>query len=324
MKGLLIIMFLFTVTLFFLLILQRFSSKNKLTETRVNRYLGSVTEVEKAAVQVPKKFQRTMQLRFVKQTVKKYLAKKDKTAHIETLLSQAGVPLKPEEYIMFKWISIALGAGILNLIVGNLIVIPLGAYIGSVIPKMILKRRQRVRLKKFNDALPEMISTIVGALRAGFSFPQALKSVAEESSSPMKEEMEWVLKEMQYGVTIEDSLNKLKEQMPSEDLNLMVQAILIQRQVGGNLATVLDQIANTIRERIKIQGQIKTLTAQGRLSGMVVALLPVILGGLLFVIEPDYITVLFTNTIGLILLCVAVVSCVIGFIFIRKITAIEV
>lgn len=169
-----------------------------------------------------------------------------------------------------------------------------------------------------------MISTIVGALRAGFSFPQALKSVAEESSSPMKEEMELVLKEMQYGVTIEESLNKLKERMPSEDLNLMVQAILIQRQVGGNLATVLDQIANTIRERIKIHGQIKTLTAQGRMSGMVVALLPVILGGFLLVIEPNYMSVMFSNPIGLLLLGVGAVSCLIGFVFITKITAIEV
>jgi tight adherence protein B len=317
-------MFLFTVTLFFLLVLQRFSPKKELTETRINRYLGSGTEEEKTNIQEPKKFQRAMQLRFAKQTVKKYLAKKDKTSQIETLLSQAGVPLKPEEYVMFKWISIALGAGILNLFVGNLIVIPLGAYIGSVIPKMILKKRQRARLKKFNDALPEMISTIVGALRAGFSFPQALKSVAEESSSPMKEEMELVLKEMQYGVTIEESLNKLKERMPSEDLNLMVQAILIQRQVGGNLATVLDQIANTIRERIKIHGQIKTLTAQGRMSGMVVALLPVILGGFLLVIEPNYMSVMFSNPIGLLLLGVGAVSCLIGFVFITKITAIEV
>ena len=146
----------------------------------------------------------------------------------------------------------------------------------------------------------------------------------EESPSPAKEELEIVLQEMQYGATVEESLNRMKERMPSNDLDLMIQAILIQRQVGGNLAVVLEKIVHTIRERIKIQGQIKTLTAQGKLSGMVVALLPVGLSGMLFLVNPSYILTLFTNPIGLGLLAVGGMSMILGFFFIMKITNIEV
>lgn len=320
MNWLLILMFLSTATLFFMLILQRFFAKDKLIEKRINHYLQ---QTDKEVLE-PKKMKMTIDFRLTKQRIRKHLVKKDKNTQIEVLLSQAGVPLKPEEYVMFKWISILLGAGLLYLFVDTVLILPVGAIIGAIIPKVILQRRSRIRLKKFNDALPEMISTIVGALRAGFSFPQALQSVMEESSSPMKEEIEVVIKEMQYGATMEDALNRLKDRMPSEDLNLMIQAIIIQRQVGGNLATVLEKIAETIRDRIKIQGQIKTLTAQGRMSGLVVGLLPVLLGMILFVVDPGYIGVLFTNTIGIILLVVAAISCIIGFFFIRKITAIEV
>jgi tight adherence protein B len=169
-----------------------------------------------------------------------------------------------------------------------------------------------------------MISTVVGSLRAGFSFPQALKTVTEEADSPIKEEMEFVLKEMQYGNSLEDSLNSLRGRMPSEDLDLMIQAILIQRQVGGNLATVLDKIVETIRDRIKIQRQIKTLTAQGRLSGIVIAVMSFVLTLVLYLIEPTYIGTLFIHPIGIALVIAAVISGIIGFIMIKKITTIEV
>jgi tight adherence protein B len=129
---------------------------------------------------------------------------------------------------------------------------------------------------------------------------------------------------MQYGSTIEDSLNELKTRMPSEDLDLMIQAIIIQRQVGGNLATVLDKIVETIRDRTKIQRQITTLTAQGKLSGIIIGLLPLILAVLLYMIEPDYIGTLFKNPIGWVMIGAGGISGIIGFILIRKITTIEV
>ncbi len=240
-------------------------------EDRVNEYIfGEVPSEEKE-----KQIRRIVDLTSTKEKVRKQLKSKNKSERIATDLQRAGVPLKPEEYVMFQWISIAFFAGFFYLLINSIFLLLIGALFGYILPKQILKSKQRKRLQKFNDYLPEMISTTVNALRAGFSFFQALKNVMDESPSPVKEELEIVLKEMQYGATVEESLNRLKDRMPSNDLDIMIQAILIQRQVGGNLAVVLEKIVHTIRERIKLQGQVKTLTAQGKMSGTVVALITV-------------------------------------------------
>ncbi|HZG73841.1 MAG TPA: type II secretion system F family protein, partial [Chondromyces sp.] len=160
--------------------------------------------------------------------------------------------------------------------------------------------------------------------RAGFSFPQALQTVAKEFPSPIKEEIETVLREMQYGNSMENSLNQLKERMPSSDLDMMVEAILIQRNVGGNLATVLEQIVETIRDRMRIKRQIQTLTAQGRMSGIVIGVLPIALGLLLYVVSPEYISSLFSHPLGLVLMAAGVVFGFLGLFLILKITSIEV
>ena len=225
---------------------------------------------------------------------------------------------------MFQWIAAGLGGSLLFLLTGNLFFILVGFLLGFMFPRWYVKKKQKERINKFNEGLPDMISTIVGSLRAGFSFQQALKAVVEEAGSPIKEEMDSVIKEMQYGASLEDSLNDLKERMPSEDLDLMIQAILIQRQVGGNLATVLDRIVQTIRERTKIHRQISSLTAQGRLSGIVIGLLPIILAFVIYLIEPEYIGTLFRHPIGIALTVAGFISGIIGFTLIRKITSIEV
>ncbi len=271
-----------------------------------------------------KEIRRIIDLTTAKEKVRKRLKAKDKNKSLEMMLHRAGLPLKPEEFVMFQWISVIFFALFFYLLKASIIMLLIGGIVGFILPKVIIKSRQKKRLSQFNDYLPEMISTIVNALRAGFSFFQALRSVMEEAPSPAKEELEIVLQEMQYGATVEESLNRMKERMPSNDLDLMIQAILIQRQVGGNLAVVLEKIVHTIRERIKIQGQIKTLTAQGKLSGMVIALLPVGLSGMLFLVNPSYILTLFTHPIGLGLLAVGGMSMILGFFFIMKITDIEV
>jgi tight adherence protein B len=243
---------------------------------------------------------------------------------LEIMLNRAGLPLRPEEYIMFKMISAAFVALLLYLVFGEAIFFIVGGGIGYVFPKWLINRKQKKRLEKFNLELPDMIATIVGSLRAGFSFTQALKTVVEEANGPIKEEMERVIKDMQYGTSLEEALNELKIRMPSEDLDLMIQAIVIQRQVGGNLATVLEKIVQTVRDRQKIQRQIITLTAQGRLSGIVIGLLPVFVGTFIYFIEPNYIGLLFEHPIGMIMLGLGVVSACIGFFIIRKMTVIEV
>lgn len=296
-----------------------FFMSNRRLEKRMKRYLQSPQ-----VSQDKQKFNLLVNFQLFKQKMNKKTLNKEKTKKLDTLLRRAGVSIRPEEFILFRWLIIAFSAGLLFLITGNILFLFIGAGLGFMAPKWWLKRKEKKRILLFNNGLADMITTIVGSLRAGFSFPQALKTVAEEAQSPIKEEIETVIKEMQYGSSLETALNDLYERMPSEDLELMIQAIIIQRQVGGNLATVLDKIVQTIRDRTKIQRQILTLTAQGRLSGIVIGLLPIILGFVLYLIEPSYIGTLFTNTIGIIMTIAAFVSGVIGFILVRKLTIIEV
>ncbi|RLL47154.1 type II secretion system protein [Oceanobacillus piezotolerans] len=232
--------------------------------------------------------------------------------------------MKPEEFIAFRWLSALFTGGLFHLINGNLIILIVGFLIGYQLPALWLTTKEKKRIKEFNNGLPGMITSMVGSLRAGFSLPQSLQMVADESYSPIKEEVELVLKKMRYGTSLEDALLEWKERIPSEDLELMVEAIVIQRQVGGNLAFLLDKIVETIRGRAKIQNQIKTLTAQGRLSGIIISLLPAVLGLIIYFMNPSYIGMLFTNPIGIGMLVAGVVGGIIGFIFIRKITTIEV
>jgi tight adherence protein B len=318
MMLLLFFFFMFSTTLFYGFFLLFILRKNRLAE-RVNYYLKDEEQNSEKGVKSPR-----INLDHLKDRVGKLTLKGDKNQKLDRLLRSAGLLVRPEEYVMFKWISTFLTAGLFYLLSGQFLLGALGALVGQMIPSQYVKKKQRDRVRKFNEYLPDLISSIVSGLRAGFSFPQALKNVAEESQSPLKEEIEIMLREMQYGSTLEEALNGLKERMPSEDLDLMVQAILIQRQVGGNLATVLDSIVDTIRGRIKLQRDIKTLTAQGRLSGMVIGFLPVILGLLLYMIEPEYIGSLFNHPVGVMMVSAGAISSIIGFFLIKKVITIEV
>ena len=166
--------------------------------------------------------------------------------------------------------------------------------------------------------------TIVGSLKAGYSFVQAMKTVAEECESPVKEEVIAFLKETSYGITMEDALNNLKLRMPSNDLDLMIQAILIQRQVGGNLSMILEVIVKTIKERNSIDRHVRSLTAQGKLSGKVVGLLPVFIFIALSLVNPGYMKPFTSSIIGKIALGVGVIMEIIGFIIMNKLAKIEV
>ncbi|SEP87967.1 tight adherence protein B [Virgibacillus subterraneus] len=242
---------------------------------------------------------------------------------LEDRISVAGLPIKPEEFVAFRWLLAIILGGILQLN-GSILLAIVGLVFGYFVPEIWLKGKQRKRIKAFNEGLPGMITSIIGSLRAGFSFVQSLQMVSQESYSPIKEEVEHIIKSMQYGTSMEDALLEWQKRMPSDDLRLLVDAILIQRQVGGNLAYLLDKIVETTRERTKIENQIKTLTAQGRLSGIVISLLPVVLGFIIYLMNPEYITTLFVNPIGRLMLVAALIGGIIGFFLIRKITTIEV
>jgi tight adherence protein B len=313
-------MFALSSYLLFSAVLQLLFLSNRRMEKRMNRFL----ELNDKKQLNRKKFSLLVRMQLYKKTVRERVLTKKRSSRLESMLHLSGVPLKPEEYVMFQWISTALCAGVVYLLFDQLLLLPVGAVIGFILPSWWIGRKRRARVNAFNEGLLDMLTTVIGSLRAGFSFSQALKTVVDESEGPVREEAEVVLKEMQYGTSMEDALTEWKERMPSEDLDLMIQAILIQRQIGGNLAVILETIVQTIRDRSRIQRQVTTLTAQGRLSGMVIGLLPFVLGILLYLIQPSYIGSLFKNPIGIGMVVASLVSGVIGFMLIRKITTIEV
>ncbi|OEH86189.1 type II secretion system protein [Desulfuribacillus stibiiarsenatis] len=319
MEWIIIACFFATSVLIFYAILYMMVNSDQRLEKRIYHYLD-VSETKKLE---PKQWNMLMHLYTLKNKIAKPLAL-NKNVQLKIRIESAGLPLKPEEFIIFQWIATFLCGGVFYLISGKLFPLLLGLVIGYIVPDFWLKSKQNKRLNEFNAALPDMITTVVGSLRAGFSFPQALKTVADETKGPMKEEIDKLLKELQFGLSVENALNNLNERMPSEDLELMIHVIIIQRQVGGNLATVLDKIVDTIRERKRIQQQIITLTAQGRLSGVVIGLLPIILGIVIYLIEPDYVGTLFSHPIGIGMLIMGVISGIIGYVLIRKMTMIEV
>jgi tight adherence protein B len=265
------------------------------------------------------------------------MERQDMTARLGGELARADLKLKPAEFVLM-WIAspfvFAAAAFILGLaFVGlrNPIAIAVFFAIGAYFPRWYLGYRQKKRVKAFGTQLPDTITLLANSLRAGSSFLQGVELVTREARPPISEEFERVVREMALGVALQPALNNMARRVKSEDLELMVTAINIQSQVGGNLATVLDSIAFTIRERIRIQGEIQTLTAMQRYSGYVITLLPVGLGGILFLISPTYIGAMLDKPpellglpMGIVFFIIGLISMGIGYILIRRIVDIKV
>ncbi|SDG57351.1 tight adherence protein B [Selenomonas sp. WCT3] len=195
-----------------------------------------------------------------------------------------------------------------------------GVILGLILLDISIKRRQ----KAFTNQLGDMLTMVANALRAGFSFMQAFELIAREMDAPIGREVQKVVNEVNVGATLETALENMQKRVESPDFELVVTAVLIQRQVGGNLAQILDTISGTIQERVRMRREVMALTAQGRMSGIVLALLPVALGLFLTTVSPDYMRPLFEETAGRIAIAVAVVMEIIGFLVIRKIVDIKV
>jgi tight adherence protein B len=218
----------------------------------------------------------------------------DLAARLSTDIARADLKLKPAEFLVI-WAITPIAFVVAAFIIGfifpafrNPIALLVFFVLGAFAPRWYLKRRQAKRLDNFNKQLPDTITLLANSLRAGSSFLQGMELVTRESGPPLATEFDRVIREMSLGMSLTGALNNLVRRVASEDLELMVTAIIIQTQVGGNLATVLDAIAFTIRERVRITGEIQTLTAMQRYSGYVLMLLPVALGAILFLISPTY------------------------------------
>jgi len=262
---------------------------------------------------------------------------RDFGANLARDIARADLKLKPSEFLAIWAVSI-IGVPLAMIVFSlglpalrNPLFLIVGALIGFLLPRFWLSRRKAGRLNAFNKQLPDTITLLANALRAGSSFLQAIELVVRESRPPISTEFSRVIREVNLGLPFEQALENMVRRVRSDDLELMATAISIQHTVGGNLAEILDSIAFTIRERIRIKGEIRTLTAQQRLSGYVVAFLPISLAAFLFVAAPGFMEPMFANPpavlglpAGVVVLCFGGFMMFIGFMLIRKIVDIEV
>lgn len=242
---------------------------------------------------------------------------------VEDKLEQADLPLRPPE-ALFAYLGIVVVSFLASLFVFG----PIGALVvtavAAVFPVLYLEMRRKKRLRRFETQLPDVLNLLSGSMRAGFSFAQGLEAVAEEASEPSKRELQRVYAESRLGRPIEDALEDSAQRMHSIDLMWAVMAIRIQREVGGNLAELLDTVASTMTERERLRHEILALTAEGRMSAWVLGIFPPAFAVVLYMIQPDYMSVLFSNPVGILAVVVSAVMAGLGFLWLRKIMAIEV
>lgn len=262
------------------------------------------------------------------QAVEQAVAERSFTGNIRTELARANLRLTVGEWLIVRLGGAILGFG-LGVLLGSAtnglgIVIGLaGGAIGFFAPGIYLKLRIRRRVKAFVGQLGDTISLMSNSLRAGYSLLQTMEMVARETPPPISEEFRRVVHEVGLGINTQEAMAHLLRRIPSDDLDLLISAINIQHEVGGNLAQILDVIGHTIRERVRIKGEIGVLTAQQTISGYVITALPVVLGLALFLVSPDYIMKMFAFP----WICMPIgsgIMIVAGFFVMRKITAIEV
>jgi len=245
-------------------------------------------------------------------------------ANIQTDLAQADLKLRVAEFILLTMASIVLFFFLGRLIFDSAIMGMVFAVAGFFAPRIYVNVRKRRRLNAFNDQLGDTINLLANSLRSGFSIVQSMETVAEQLPDPMATEFHRVTQEIGLGLNYEEALQNMLRRVPSDDLDLMVTAINIQGRVGGNLAEILDTIGHTIRERVRIKGEIRVLTAQQMISGYILTLLPVGLGLVLYLLNRQYIGRMFQDPCGWIMIVVSIIMIVVGFLIIRKIVDIEV
>ena len=288
-------------------------------ESRMHRYAGGA-QVQAQEKKAAKKERREIDP-FA--TLSSDVADKRFASRVQRDLARADLRLRVAEYYYLR-VGLALGLCAILFLLRDPLSALVGAVLGYFVPRIWVGRRIGGRLNAFNKQLPDTITLLSNSLRAGSSFLQSIELVSRESPAPMGSEMGRVVREVNLGLGMEEALANMVRRIKSDDLDLMVTAIGVQQQVGGNLAEILDTIAFTIRERVRIKGEIRTLTAQGRYSGYLVAFLPIGIMITLNFINPEFMQPLFTELIGQALLALGAIMMAVGFFAIRKITDIKV
>jgi len=294
------------------------TSERSLVEQRLGRYMEE---------EVPVK-QRGEKSTPVGDWVNTRLEKSSWGGNLARDLARADLKLKPGEYLALMVIFTVGGGFLAWYIFGKSILFAIvGAFLGSLLPRMYVRRQQSQRLIRFNDQLADMLNLMVNGLRAGYSTMQAMEAISREMPPPISDEYKRVVQEMQLGLPMDRALDNLLRRIPSDDLDLVIAAMNVQREVGGNLAEILDIISHTIRERVRIKGEIRVLTSQVLYSGRFLAMMPVLILAALFLMNKPYMMQFFnpeTRLIGIPMLFVGGLMILAGYFVMTRIATIDV
>ncbi len=302
------------IAVFFAVILLTPKTEKEIVEERVSKYFkgGNLDDVEDMVIKErrQKKGERVGTKRFISKDLSDYII-------------SSGIQLTPQEFILI-WIGLIFIPMILLALMGiSLVTIAAVALVGFVIPPVMLKRARNKTQLLFTKQLGEALVIMGNAVRGGFSFRQSMDGVAKDMLPPISTEFAKAIREINYGVSLEQALNNMTQRIKNPDLDLLVCAVLISSQVGGNMSDMMDTIASTIKDRIRIKQEIRVLTAAGRISAMVIGLLPVFIILILMMVSPSYFGGFFNTLIGVVMATVCVVMELIGFFIIRKISDVK-
>jgi tight adherence protein B len=254
---------------------------------------------------------------------------------VEENLAQADIPMRPTEYLLLRGVLVAVGYLIGRYALGYLHSGLILAVAGFFAPIMFVRMHQNRRRNKFVRQLADALMLLTNSLRSGYGFLKGLELVAKEMGDPISKELNRMLREVNLGTTVDDALLNLGKRMNSQDLDIVIGAYLVQKDVGGNLTEIMEKVAETIRERLRIQGDVRVLTTQGKLSGFIVGFMPVVVFLILIMSAPDYFSIMFGPPIwthflgydismGVVMMAAAVGWQLIGFYMIYKIVSVKV
>jgi tight adherence protein B len=244
-------------------------------------------------------------------------------ARSQPLLDQLGSAPRPPEWLAVR-IAAALVLGLLLAAVVPVAGLPLGLLAGFLVPPAVLRSRVSRRRARFADDLPGILQLMLSSLRSGFTLQQAVEASVHDDEGPVAEELSRALSESRINGEFEDALHRVGERVRSQEMVWLVMALRLQREVGGSLADVMQTTADTMRERAYLRRHVRTLSAEGRISAYVLGALPVLVGTALFVIQPEYVRPLYTEFAGIAMLCAALVLLLVGTLWLRAMTKIEV
>jgi tight adherence protein B len=296
-------------------------------ETSVEERLSRYTETGPVPTESEKPKENKPKASPITEYLDKTFSQSDWFENISKDLARADLKLRPTEYLSLMIIACVGLAVFATFLFDSWIFGIVGGILGLFLPGFYIRSKMNGRLHQFENQIADMLNLTVNGLRAGYSILQAIEAVAKEMPVPTSSEMRRVVQEVQIGLTLDTALDNLLRRMPSPDLKLVITAMNIQREVGGNLAEILDTISHTIRERVRIKGEISVLTAQQMYTGYIIAMLPFALGGFIYLSNRSYIMRFFdpeTRLCGIPMVICAVLLVVVGFLIVRKIVSIEV